>query len=53
MGTPPPMNLDSLREQLDALDHELLEIAARRQRLSTEVARIKRERNLPDPRLQP
>ena len=47
MSSPPPLNLDSLREQLDALDHELLEIAARRQRLSTEVARIKRERNLP------
>ena len=41
------MNLDTLREQLDALDDSLLEIAARRQRLSTEVARIKRERNLP------
>jgi chorismate mutase / prephenate dehydrogenase len=41
------MNLDTLREQLDALDDSLLEIAARRQRLSTEIARIKRERNLP------
>ncbi|HKE44780.1 MAG TPA: prephenate dehydrogenase/arogenate dehydrogenase family protein [Steroidobacteraceae bacterium] len=41
------MNLDTLREQLDALDHQLIEIAAERQRLSTEIARIKRERNLP------
>ena len=41
------MNLDTLREQLDALDDELLDIAARRQRLGTEIARIKRERNLP------
>ncbi|HZF25422.1 MAG TPA: bifunctional chorismate mutase/prephenate dehydrogenase [Steroidobacteraceae bacterium] len=41
------MNLDSLREQLDALDHQLIEIAAQRQRLSTEIARIKRERRLP------
>ncbi len=41
------MNLDTLREQLDALDDSLIEIAARRQRLSTEIARIKRERNLP------
>jgi chorismate mutase/prephenate dehydrogenase len=41
------MNLDSLREQLDTLDHRLLEIAAERQRISTEIARIKRERNLP------
>jgi chorismate mutase/prephenate dehydrogenase len=43
----PTMNLDGLREQLDALDDALLDIAAQRQRLSTEIARIKRQRNLP------
>jgi len=41
------MNLETLREQLNALDRELLELAARRQALSTEIARVKRESGLP------
>jgi chorismate mutase/prephenate dehydrogenase len=41
------MKLDTLREQLNALDRELLEIAARRQALATEIARVKGELGLP------
>jgi chorismate mutase/prephenate dehydrogenase len=41
------MNLEALREQLNALDRELLELAARRQALSTEIARVKRDAGLP------
>lgn len=41
------MNLETLREQLDAIDRELLELAARRQALSTDIARVKRESGLP------
>ena len=41
------MKLDPLREQLNALDRELLELAARRQALATEIARVKSEFGLP------
>ncbi len=41
------MKLDTLREQLNALDRELLKLAAHRQALATEVARVKREQGLP------
>ncbi len=41
------MKLDTLREQLNALDRELLELAARRQALGTEIARAKRDSGLP------
>ena len=41
------MKLDPLREQLNALDRELLELAARRQALASEVARVKSELGLP------
>jgi chorismate mutase/prephenate dehydrogenase len=41
------MNLETLREQLNALDRELLELAARRQALSTEIARVKQASGLP------
>jgi len=41
------MNLETLREQLNAIDRELLELAARRQALSTDIARVKRASGLP------
>ncbi len=41
------MKLDTLREQLNALDRELLELASRRQALATEIARVKGEAGLP------
>jgi chorismate mutase/prephenate dehydrogenase len=41
------MKLDPLREQLNSLDRELLELAARRQALAGEVARVKGELGLP------
>jgi chorismate mutase/prephenate dehydrogenase len=36
------MDLETLREQLNTLDRQLLELVARRQSLSTEIARVKR-----------
>jgi chorismate mutase/prephenate dehydrogenase len=41
------MKLEPLREQLNALDRELLELAARRQVLASEIARVKSELGLP------
>jgi chorismate mutase/prephenate dehydrogenase len=41
------MKLETLREQLNALDRELLDLAARRQALATEIARVKGESGLP------
>lgn len=41
------MNLETLREQLNALDRELLGLAARRQTLSTEIERVKRASGMP------
>ena len=41
------MKLDTLREQLNTLDRDLLELVARRQALATEVARVKGELGLP------
>ena len=37
------MDLESLREQLHAIDDELLALVAKRQRISTEIGRVKRE----------
>jgi chorismate mutase/prephenate dehydrogenase len=41
------MTLDELRRQLDALDGELLDLVARRQQLSREVAAVKRATGTP------
>lgn len=41
------MNLDELRQKLDALDAQLLGIIAERQRLSIEIAKVKRDAGLP------
>ena len=50
-GSPPapaqPADLAALRERLSALDQQLLELAAERQRLSGEVARVKRATGYP------
>ena len=37
------MDLESLREQLHQIDEELLALVAKRQRISTEIGRVKRE----------
>jgi chorismate mutase/prephenate dehydrogenase len=42
---PPP--LDQLRSDLGAVDRELLALVARRQRLASEIGRVKRERQIP------
>ena len=41
------MSLDALRSQLAELDEQLLAIVARRQQLSSEVGRVKREAGVP------
>lgn len=41
------MGIDELRQRMDALDGELLQLLARRAELSIEIARAKREQNLP------
>lgn len=41
------MGIEELRDQMDALDGELLHLLARRAGLSIEIARAKREQNLP------
>lgn len=46
-ATGTPGGLAAIRERLSALDRQLLEIAAERQRLSGEVARIKRATGYP------
>src|SRR5687767_5935012 len=41
------MSLESLREQLNLLDHQLLELAARRQAVGIEIAKVKRAAGQP------
>jgi chorismate mutase/prephenate dehydrogenase len=41
------MALDDLRRRLNQLDRQLLQLVAERQRIGTEIARVKRENGLP------
>jgi chorismate mutase/prephenate dehydrogenase len=41
------MDLSSLREQLNSIDRQLLELVARRQRLGADIARVKRSAGQP------
>lgn len=46
-AAPSTENLDDLRRKIDALDDELLELLARRMRVSREIGHYKREHHLP------
>ncbi len=50
-GIPTPPGLAELRERIDGLDHELVELLARRARLIQQAARVKAEHGLPLPDL--
>lgn len=41
------MNLDDLRREIDSVNHEILELLAKRVSLSKKVAQAKKENNLP------
>jgi prephenate dehydrogenase len=48
-GIPTPPGLAELRERIDGLDHELVELLARRAQLIQQAARVKAEHGLPLP----
>ena len=46
-GMPDSQDLDNLRQQIDELDHQLIDLISKRARVVVEVGKLKRERETP------